>query len=302
MSTIKLHNLVGMDIELYNSMAVPNHPSPQSAQWTGTAIELLDSMARPGHGDVNTFMTSHEVAEKGRAEGRANEPRNSKTKRSGGLIPGSESVQGTSPPSWLTCLPSWSLYQSGEEIDLLTELVSTSLPAGTGTSSVWRSKSLPGWYMYQLSEEVNLLAGLVHVPVFQAAVCKHMLHHSSADGGWDLVKRPAHRAGTCTSPGSRSSCLLDWHRYQLCEQLGKQVLDLPAGLVQAWQAGTRPARWTGTSLESREICLLPVTGYTVRKGWLHQDSNPDPTGGLISLQEPALPLSYKAASRQIQMA
>ncbi|PLW41093.1 hypothetical protein PCANC_22274 [Puccinia coronata f. sp. avenae] len=254
MSTIKLHNLTGMDIELYNSMAVPNHPSPQSAQWTGTAIELLDSMARPG----------------------------------------------TSPPSWLTCLPSWSLYQSGEEIDLLTELVSTSLPAGTGTSSVWRSKSLPGWYMYQLSEEVNLLAGLVHVPVFQAAVCKHMLHHSSADGGWDLVKRPAHRAGTCTSPGSRSSCLLDWHRYQLCEQLGEQVLDLPAGLVQAWQAGTRPARWTGTSLESREICLLPVTGYTVRKGWLHRDSNPDPTGGLISLQEPALPLSYKAASRQIQ--
>ncbi|PLW21021.1 hypothetical protein PCASD_15093 [Puccinia coronata f. sp. avenae] len=60
MLTIKLYNLAGMDIELYNSMAVPNHPHPQLTQWPGTAIELLDSMARPGHGDFKTFMTGDE--------------------------------------------------------------------------------------------------------------------------------------------------------------------------------------------------------------------------------------------------
>jgi hypothetical protein len=60
MPTVKLYNLAGMDIELYNSMVLPNYPPPQLTQWLGKAIELLDTMAWPGHGDVNTFMTGHE--------------------------------------------------------------------------------------------------------------------------------------------------------------------------------------------------------------------------------------------------
>ncbi|PLW20315.1 hypothetical protein PCANC_08461 [Puccinia coronata f. sp. avenae] len=68
-------------------------------------------------------------------------------------------------------MPSCSLYQPGEEVDVLTELLST---------------SSPGWYRYQLGGEVKLLAGLVQVP--------------AQWGG-----QPPRRASTGTSSVGRSS-------------------------------------------------------------------------------------------------
>ncbi|PLW26535.1 hypothetical protein PCASD_25251 [Puccinia coronata f. sp. avenae] len=75
--------------------------------------------------------------------------------------------------------------QPGEEVDVLTELLST---------------SSPGWYRYQLGGEVKIIAGLVQVP--------------AQWGG-----QPPRRAGTGTSSVGRSSSLPGWYRYQLGQEV-----------------------------------------------------------------------------------
>ncbi|PLW05364.1 hypothetical protein PCANC_28122, partial [Puccinia coronata f. sp. avenae] len=57
-----------------------------------------------------------------------------------------------------TSSPGWYRYQLGGEVKLLAGLLQVPAQWG-GTSSVGRSTSLPGWYRYQLGGEVNLLAG-----------------------------------------------------------------------------------------------------------------------------------------------
>ncbi|PLW09403.1 hypothetical protein PCANC_28015 [Puccinia coronata f. sp. avenae] len=108
--------------------------------------------------------------------------------------------------------------QPGEDVDVLTELLST---------------SLPGWYRYQLGGEVKLLARLVQVPAWwggkaprQAGTGTSLVGRYQLGGEVNLLSglvqvpawwggQPPRRDGTGASSVGRSSSLPGWYRYQL---------------------------------------------------------------------------------------